>query len=457
MKQRVESVDCRLDILLANGDIINLELDKFAELKNLSNYITNINIKEELSASTDNPVGVVSSNTLNLELKSVDKNLMSENKNSPYYGYMNDTAIIKVILEDELGDITFGTWYVDRWYSSISNRNPYKVTIEAYDLFSSVGKSELPKVKLGGELLVKDLLIDIFNKYNESISNINRRINFNEADLDFSTFPVLQYNNMNVASMGDLLNSVSQATLTHIMWDRNNNVVTDYVGDDTVLDSVCDLDDHVNITDAQDITGALVNYTGVKVNYAVGTINKPASLVRLDGQTLTEGENRFDNIRFSGSVRKINYVDIITTDNDAVIDIKNIDYTKDSLDLILESNKETACSINIYGQTVNNSILFVEKYINDKDKSVLEMNNSIIRKSDVDNFADKMLELITLKSKSIKLVGWFNPRIKLGDIVHVDIETSTGISPNYYKVMGLEWNITSTLKCTMRLMHVVEQ
>ena len=54
---------------------------------------------------------------------------------------------------------------------------------------------------------------------------------------------------------------------------------------------------------------------------------------------------------------KINYVDIITTDNDAEIDIKNIDYTKDSLDLILESNKETACSINIYGQTVNNSIL----------------------------------------------------------------------------------------------------
>ena len=86
MKQRVESVDCRLDILLSNGDIINLELDKFAELKNLSNYITNINIKEELSASTDNPVGVVSSNTLNLELKSVDKNLMSENKNSPYTG-----------------------------------------------------------------------------------------------------------------------------------------------------------------------------------------------------------------------------------------------------------------------------------------------------------------------------------------------------------------------------------
>ena len=55
----------------------------------------------------------------------------------------------------------------------------------------------------------------------------------------------------------------------------------------------------------------------------------------------------------------------------------------------------------------------MEKYINDKDKSVLEMNNSIIRKSDVDKFADKMLELITLKSKSIKLTGWFNPRIKL--------------------------------------------
>ena len=70
-------------------------------------------------------------------------------------------------------------------------------------------------------------MIDIFNKYNESISNINRRINFNEADLDFSTFPVLQYN-MNVMSMGDLLNSVSQATLTHYV-DRNNNVVTDYV------------------------------------------------------------------------------------------------------------------------------------------------------------------------------------------------------------------------------------
>ena len=61
---------------------------------NTTNFISSLKIKEALSAENDIPIGVNTSNILDLEIISNNKALVPENANSAYYGYMDNSAII---------------------------------------------------------------------------------------------------------------------------------------------------------------------------------------------------------------------------------------------------------------------------------------------------------------------------------------------------------------------------
>ena len=257
--------------------------------------------------------------------------------------------------------------------------------------------------------------------------------------------------------MSTWFNILSQSTLTNIYYSRDNKLKSDFCLDDTPSESVCNLSDKVNILSASIDKGGLVNYTGVKVNYILNTINNMTELTSLRDQTLKPGENTFENIDLGNKIYKISYIKV-ESESKTAVEIKSITYGKNKATVVLVNNdsKDTNCSIVIYGQTLKENKLYVSKNKATGSNETLEVTNRLLPASYINEYADQLLSLIGIKASALTLSGFFNPRIKVGDTVYVDVEKSIN-TKGYYKVSRLKWKISSTIKCEANVIKTIIQ
>ena len=107
MQELVDKVQCNIKITLSDGTEININNNiNNQSNSNIKNFITDVSLDEKLNAQNNNPVGVVSSNTLKISLNSNDRSLFPDNSNSPYYGKMDNSARVYLTLIDNDGTIT---------------------------------------------------------------------------------------------------------------------------------------------------------------------------------------------------------------------------------------------------------------------------------------------------------------------------------------------------------------
>lgn len=453
MTDLIERVKCSVIITLNDNTEIDISLSTVGEKTNLTNYITEIDIDESTNTQNNNPVGVVSSNTLKLTLNSMDRSLFPENVGSRYYGLMDNTATIKVTLEDVDGTVEFNTFYVSNWKSNITSQRPNKVIIECTDLLSIINKNSVPSGVITQNLSTKEAFIYMLNKLNEQLEE-QYRVQYDEADIIFDAFDNIEYDNLDTGSMGDWLNTVSQCTLTNIYIARDNKIKTDYCLDDTASESVYNLSDKVNITNASVDTGGLVKYTGVKTSYITNTINNMDKLTTLNNQVVKPGVNLFDNVSLGSKVFRINAVRL-KSNIDSALELTKLDYDKRNCNLEITNISESNinCTIEVYGQSLKENTLSVTKNKNSSNE-ILSITNKLILPEDAEVYTDNLLKLIGIRNSTISVTGFFNPRIKLGDTVYVDVEKSINAS-GYYKVIGLKWKISNTIKCTAKLIKTI--
>lgn len=456
MKELVERVKCKVIITLIDGTEIDISLADIGETKTLTNYITSINIVESTNTGNQNPVGVVSSNTLKIVLKSNDKSLLPDNENSAYYGKMDNTATIKVVLIDDEGEVEFTGFYVSSWISNITSSNPNQVNIEATDLLSIINKNSVPSSALLKNVSTKEIFIDIINKLNSTLED-KYKIVYRDADINFDAFPQLEMTNFDADKMGTWLNILSQSTLTNIYCTRDNRLVTDYCLDDTAGEAVCKLSDKVNITRASIDRGGLVNYTGVKVNYILNNINNLTQLTELKDQVLDPGNNVINNIDLGSKIYKIGFISI-KTDSKVPVEVIDVQYGKNTAMITLKNNnkEKVAANIVIYGQSLKENKLYIQLNKAASSNEILEVTNSILPVNMINSFATNLLSLIGIKGSALSLSGYFNPRIKLGDIVDVDV-TSSIDTKGFYKVTELNWKITNIIKCEAKVIKTITQ
>ena len=451
----VERVKCTVIITLSDGTEINIS-PSIGSIKDLTNYITSIEILESASTSNKNPVGVVNSNILKIVLRSNDMTLLPDNEKSPYYGLMDNTATIKITLNFDEVVVEFNTFYVSRWLSDNSSSNKNQVTIEATDLLSIINKNSVPNMEVIKNANTSEIFKSTIDKLNESLED-KYKIQYDENDINFGDFPILEYNSIDADNMGTWFNILTQSTLTNIYYTRDNKIKTDYCLDDTIGESVGVLSDKVNITHASIDKGGLVGYTGVKVNYILNTINNSTELTTLREQVLKPGENTFENIDLGAKVYKIAYVKI-ESNNKTAVEVNSVTYGKNTATIVLNNTTEEdiSCSIIIYGQTLKENKLFVKKSKANSSNEILEVTNRLLPSSYVGKFADNLLSLVGIKASALSLSGFFDPRLKLGDTIYVDVESSIN-AKGYYKVVELKWKITSTVKCEAKVIKTIVQ
>lgn len=441
-----KELSCKVRFTLSNGTIFTLN---GSDTVNQYNYLSSIKLNEELSAENSIPVGVNSSSVLDLEVISNNKALIPENEDSVYYGYMNDTAILELIVTEDGTDVYMGKYYVNTWKSKITSDTPNKVVISATCIMGVIIKQDVPDIAISTGDYIKDYLIALIEELN-LILDSNRQINYNTSDINFDAFPTMQFSNLDTENMSNCLNGLSQCTLTNIYSDRQGYIKTDYCCDDTAQEAQYSLD---VMTSAEAGSGVLINYDGIKVNYSLGNILDVDLLASLSQQSVVPGDNEFKDISLGEAVYKINDIKVTAEDNDIFVGINSskTKYNKNKMTVTVEADGPTKVDIRIYGQRLDDTSLVYEI----AGKNELEVNNKVIGSTYIEKYAQNMIQLINFKNNSMTVEGYFTPKIQLSDIVYINCINSMSIS-GYYKVVKLEWDLSAYGKCKMSVIKTFD-
>lgn len=441
-----KELSCRVRFTLKNGSIFTLNS---ADLINQYNYLSSIKLTEELSAENNIPVGVNSSNVLDLELISNNKALIPENENSIYFGYMDDTAILELIVTEDSQDVYMGKYFVNTWKSNITSDTPNKVIISATCIMGIITKQDVPDVIINNGMYIKDYLIALIEELNQILDS-DRQISYRSADINFDVFPTMQFSNLDTENMSNCLNGLSQCTLTNIYSDRDGYIKTDYCCDDSEQEAEYSLS---VMTSAEAGSGVLVNYDGIKVNYSLGNILDIEQIAGLYQQNVIAGENKFEDINLGSAIYKINRIDVTAEDNSIFVGIvtNKTKYNKNKMTVTVIADGATKVDIKIFGQRLDDTTLVYEI----AGKNQLEINNRVIGSAYISKYAQNMVQLINFKNNSMTVSGYFTPKIQLSDIVYINCINAMSIS-GYYKVVKLEWDLSAYGKCNMSLIKTFE-
>lgn len=416
---------------------------------NSNNFITSLKLNESLSAENNIPIGVNTSNILDIEIISNNKALIPENENSTYYGYMNNSAIIEIFITESNEEIYFGKYFVNSWKSSISSDSPNLVKISATNIMSIISKQAVPDIEINTGMYIKDYLLNVIDELNSTLPQ-TKQIEYNEEDIKFDAFPVMQFSNLDTENMGNCLNGLSQCTMTNIFVDREGYLKTDYCCDDSPSEAVYSFD---VMTSASAGDGLLVKYDSIKVNYSLGNILDVEQLASLYQQDVIAGINTFKDINLGNAVYKINQIDVTAEDPSIFvgIDYSTTKYNKNKMVVGVEADAATKVNIKVFGQRLDTTSMVYET----DGENKLEITNRVIEQSYVEKYANNMLQLINFKNNSMSVEGYFNPRVKLSDTVFINCTNAMSIS-GYYKVVGLDWDLSMYGKCVMSLIKTFE-
>jgi hypothetical protein len=169
---------------------------------------------------------------------------------------------------------------------------------------------------------------------------------------------------------------------------------------------------------------------------------------------VSAGLNVFDDLDLSNKVFNINAVRLISNTSRA-LKLTKLTYNKRKCSLEIENNTtdDITCSIVIYGQSLKENKLSILK-TKGSTNEILEVTNKLLLPEYAEKYTTNLLKLVGLRNSSLSLTGFFNPRLKLGDTIYVDVERSIKTS-GYYKIIGLHWKISNTIKCTAKVIKVI--
>lgn len=453
MQERVATVKAILTFKFNNVSIPDLVMyiSKDSVDVNKINYLTSIDIIEKLSSKDVNPVGNVMSSSLSTNIVSIDGLLIPDNSDSIYYGFMNDTAVIKVVIVHDSTNITFGTYFVESWSNSTSSSAKNAITVTAKGILSKVNDNNIKINNLYIENSISENLKLVVADINSNLSESDRiiidndRINFNPNELKAI--------NIDSTNVSGYLNTLSKCTLTNICIDRSNVLYTDDCCDDIASESVCSISENNSILTAKLNNSSLLAYSGVCVKSSVYVVNDTNLAINMEEQALIAGVTTFEDLALGGAF-KVNYISVVGSVAGKNPIVSDVYYTKKTISFKVTSEVAQNCNIYVYCQKINESFKEVSVYKENKNGvNVYTVTNSLLASNYINTYANNILKLFGLKANSIDITGSFNPRIKLSDTVYVDCTKTLNVS-GYYKVVGLSWNMAAVLKCTMSLIKV---
>lgn len=415
-----------------------------------ANVLVSTSINMNTSTMSQNPIGVVSANTLSLDIDSRDMSLDPTNSSSPYFGEMDSSAWATISFTDTDGTVMLGTFYVNSWKPSITNLQPHRITIQLVDLMSKISKMAVPMVKQGYMPTLKQYIIAVITALNEELPP-EQQIKYRASDISFGPFELFYYEQLDTTSMSNMLNTLCQSTLVNIYIDAEGYFKVDSLLDDTSAESVMNISGDDYTFSATLAPTSWIDYPDVRVSYIPRRLIPSTELASLSNIVLNPGTNVLPSMTSQQGIFSIDAVALTvkdTTNADAYVSKISSDRSNINIEVVYNGLSSCTADISIIGTVAAADVVVLNPEITG---SVLEAKNPILDQSSITQFLVGMRKIIKNKQKAITLTGWYNPRLALGDLVHVTLGGQLNIY-NYYKIVGIQLQLSSaTLRYTLTL------
>ena len=458
MENIVRSVKTTARIVFRNKVSFTLPfLNENSNTTDLVNYGTSCSVKERLySSDSTSVIGNVCTNTLSITLKSIDKKLISSNKNSEFYGYMNNTAVIYLSVTGDDGVTTnFGKYYIDAWETGASSDNYAEVNITASDLFGRIKNINIGKVRLKEHLTFSSYLISVINALNNSLPS-SMQIKYVQSELKkldsiYSTNWQMWYNNIERNDLETILNTIAKNTLTYIWIDRTNTLRVDCLLDDKTEQPVCSVSGSTNLFSYNVNNSDIYSYDGIKTTYISNVSYSDNEVLSLSEYSLVKGTNTVTAKLNTDKCINVHHIEI-ECDNGTAKCILFYSF-RDTIEMKVVSDYKTVANIKVYGTIIKESY---DTYTNKDYTSgtLLEIENNIMSgKSNIKIFTEYFASLIAMENAQIQVEGYINPQVALGNMINA---AGTKLEINSaYKIIGLEFKLGSSYRCTASLIRTI--
>lgn len=457
----VHNVKAKIKIKFNNGAEYTVPMSNDNE--SLDNYCRQLDIDEQLyQRSTSNIIGNVCGNTLSIELTSKNKLLVPNYSSSAYYGYMDDTATIDLtlyVIEQGVQETVFmGTYFVTSWEGGTSSSQDGEVSITAVDLFSKIKNMTLKDIHVQRNLSFSTYITTLVGIINNRLAN-NMHIKLDDNSVDIyknSSYNwQMEINNFDMDSIESLFNNIAKDSIAYIWIDRDMYLRTDHLLDDTIEESVSELNGSKNLLTYSVKNGDIDKYRGVNVKYINNISYASGEILNISNVQLNKGINTLSEQKLSkNNISSVDLIEVICETGEA--NSLGFDLYRDTINLKVISSTKTIACIKVYGTYIVEDYAYIERYKDSGDKnSVIEIENRSLRKELINTYADGLITLMDMKDNEVEASGFINPGIRLADTVR--FVGSKFMIDSYYKVVGLKFSISSgNYKCDAKLVKVIE-
>lgn len=424
--------------------------------------VTEYSIKETESVNVGNPLGIISSNTLQLSIFDDSGVLARTNTSSPYYGYMRNGVKIEVFekYKDSLDTertVSFGVYYTDSWQNSNNGGDLSTVNISAVDKLTYVGKLPIPELDDYGGVTVVDLYYNLLKKCGAGLTD-------NDIYADPSLELSMSFTIMKGDRMMSVLNSIAQALIARITISRDGKIMLLPAFPKAEPEETLDAEvfSSINFSQNQDN-----NYNKVQLKYNLVSDRASEELARYEGLVLKPGENTINDLSLTSDAVGLDgvYIEYTSTPEKYLGMIEYIAYQgyQSGVTVRIKNNtsENISCNIAVWGTSTALSDATVERelpYIGGVTTSnvadTLMLESYIIQtEEDANKYLDDVVNYITKTSHEVSVSGMLPTYFKAG--MYITITDDSKVSRDditgtfYIKGVTLDFNMTTMVTLNM--------
>jgi hypothetical protein len=391
----------------------------------------------EGNCNADNILGIMTSNSLSLQLFDAEDKLTPANTESIYYGKCVRGVKIKTYISYNGEDwLPYGTWYTSSWSSIFKMGGPGYVNISCDDVLSIIGNKEIPEVKVYSDIQAGTVLANLFTSLGLSVSEyyIDPRLNFQ-----------MPYGVAQGDKVRDTLNNICQLLLARVIVNRYGVIC--------VVPALLPYNGSNNITlEAEDIADSIENkmnkavmYNKVQVKYLIAQGLERAKLYS-GTKDLDGGVNNLDLIKFKHKVLTIENINISNEAYEGQGYVLSINYTgyMDGVSLNVTTSDE-----------IKDAKIYIEGMIYDTDDNTVEVAipNSSSNGQTFNFDSQQMLSSEVASLLATNITNYINsikvsislsnsgltPALFTGDTI--TIENTNTLYDGVFKITGMNVNI----------------
>lgn len=400
-----------------------------------------------------NPLGIASSDSVNLSIFDPSDNLSPANTNSPYYGKLASGLKMEMFISKDRGQTwsPFGVYYTNNFSGSYSEGYHNLVSISAADRLNILGNELIPELNVYANVTLLELLETLFDAlgYSKDEYYIDPKVDLSEV---WGVLPGTK--------VRDFINSVCQRTFSRVI--INAQGVIEFV---PALDLATNYNELVlepeDVGELKNASSDNINYSKVNVKYDVyGTVAEVTAYSN-DSVSLAIGHNIIDDITFANTVVCIKNVYIRYRSELNLAKIENVEYVAFGDGMILELDVLNA---NVFEVSIQ--VEAVVKTTIEKTATVSLNTNGRLGLTeytlDVDNqmtdeaaqkLCNDIVEYLKRLENKISISGTvLTPDISIGD--QITLQNTGTLYDGVYKVTSLQIEFSESYSLNAELIRL---